>query len=91
MAIAKWMDKEDAVCIYNGILLSRKNATIPLAATWVDLEFSMWSEALPPKIILLAWTTLTSNDDCQLCDSNVNHTLPMTSQDRGILVPSPTH
>ena len=47
------MDKEDVVCIYNGILLShKKNKTSsiylsnihPLAATWMQLEIIMLSE-----------------------------------------------
>ena len=34
------MDKEDVVLVYNGILLSheKKNETMPVAATWMDLE-----------------------------------------------------
>ena len=32
------MDKEDAVHIYNGILLSHKNKIMPFAATQKDLE-----------------------------------------------------
>ena len=39
MPIDRWMDKEDVVHIYNGILLSHKNNKIMLfAATWMDLE-----------------------------------------------------
>ena len=39
------MDKEDMVCIYNGILLShKKNKIMPFIATWVDLEIIILSE-----------------------------------------------
>ena len=39
------MDKEDVAHIYNGMLLShRKNAIMPFAATWMDLECIMFCE-----------------------------------------------
>ena len=40
MSINRWMDKEDVVPIYDGILLSHKknNEKMPFAATWMDLE-----------------------------------------------------
>ena len=39
------MDKEDVGHIYNGILLThKKNKTMPLAATWIDLEIITLSE-----------------------------------------------
>ena len=45
MPIDRWMDKEDVVHIYNGILLShRKNEMAPLAATRMDLEIIVLSE-----------------------------------------------
>ena len=53
MAIDRWMDKEDAVCvcmrvcvcIYNGILLSyKKKEIMPFEATGMDLEIITLSE-----------------------------------------------
>ena len=39
------MDKEDVVHMYSGVLLShKKNAIIPFAATWMDLENIILSE-----------------------------------------------
>ena len=39
------MDKEVVVHIYNGILLSHKKNKIPFAATLMDLEITISSEA----------------------------------------------
>ena len=39
------MDKEDGVHIYNGILLSHEKNKIPFAATLMDLEITISSEA----------------------------------------------
>ena len=39
------MDEEDVVHMYSGVLLShKKNAIIPFAATWMDLENIILSE-----------------------------------------------
>ena len=40
------MNKEDVVCIYNGILISdkKKNEIMPFIATWVDLDVIIRSE-----------------------------------------------
>ena len=44
------MDKEDAVHIYNGILLSHKNnEIIPFAATWMEQEMIILSEVSQTK------------------------------------------
>ena len=45
MSINRWMDKEDMVCVYYGILLSHhKNEILPLATMWMELESIMLSE-----------------------------------------------
>ena len=38
------MDREDVVHVYDGILLNHKKETVPLAATWMDLEIITLSE-----------------------------------------------
>ena len=39
------MDKEETVCVYNGILLShKKNDIVPLAAAWMQLKMIILSE-----------------------------------------------
>ena len=43
------MDKEDAVYINNGILLSHKKETMPFAETWMDLETIILSEVSQTK------------------------------------------
>ena len=45
------MDKEDAVHIYNGILLShKKDEILPFATTWMDLEIIILSEVRERQI-----------------------------------------
>ena len=46
MSIDKGMDKEDAVHIYNRILLSHKNEIMLFAATWVNRDcHTEWSKS----------------------------------------------
>ena len=43
--IDRWMDEEDEVHIYKGILPShKKSEVVPFATTWIDLETIMLSE-----------------------------------------------
>ena len=45
MSIDGWMDKEDVVYIYNGVLLgNQKNKILPFATMWMELEGIMLSE-----------------------------------------------
>ena len=45
-----WVDKEDVVYTYNGILLThKKDKIIPFARTWMDLEGIMLSEISQPE------------------------------------------
>ena len=45
MSINRWMDKEDAINTYKGILFSHKKKEImPAAATVIDLEIIILSE-----------------------------------------------
>ena len=50
MSINRRIDKEDAVHIYNGILLiHKKNEIMPFAATWMDLEIIILNEVKSEK------------------------------------------
>ena len=45
MSINRWMDKEEVVQVYNGILLShKKEQKLTFAATWMQLEIIILSE-----------------------------------------------
>ena len=46
MSTDKGVNKEDVICMYNGILLShkKKHKIMPFAATWMDLETGILSE-----------------------------------------------
>ena len=45
MSINRGADKEDMVCIHNGILLShKKKEIVPLIATWLDLKIIILSK-----------------------------------------------
>ena len=47
MSINRWMDKEDVIHTYHGILLNHKkklNNAIPFVATWMDLEIIVLSK-----------------------------------------------
>ena len=50
MSVHGWIDKEDVVHRYNGILLScKKNEIMPFAATWMDLQMIILSEVRKRK------------------------------------------
>ena len=40
----EWMDKEDVLYTYNGILVIKKNEIMSFAATWIEIEINMLSE-----------------------------------------------
>ena len=46
MPINRWLDKDDVVYTYNGILLSHKktNEILPFVTTWMGFECVMLSE-----------------------------------------------
>ena len=44
MSIKRGKDKDDVVCMYNGILLSHGKNEMPLTATWINLQMVILSE-----------------------------------------------
>lgn len=44
------MDKEDVVCIYNGILAVKRNEIFPFATIWQELKDIMLSEIRGQKL-----------------------------------------
>ena len=40
----EWMDKEDVLYTYNGILVIKKNKIMSFEATWIEIEINMLSE-----------------------------------------------
>ena len=44
MSINMGMDKKDVLHIHNGMLVIKENKTMPLLATWMDLEIAIVSE-----------------------------------------------
>ena len=55
MSIYRWMDKEDVVHIYNGILLSNKNERIRVSFSEVDEPracYAEWSKSERGKYII---------------------------------------
>ena len=45
MSIDRGVDKENVVCLYNGILpIHERNEMMPFAATWIDPEIIILSK-----------------------------------------------
>ena len=40
--IGRWMDKEDVLHIYNGVLAIEKNEILPFVTTWIDFFFFLF-------------------------------------------------
>ena len=55
MSTNRGMDKEDMVPIYNGIVvIYKKNAIMPFAAIWMDLEIVIVSKSEKDKCYTLS-------------------------------------
>ena len=64
----RWMDKEEVIRMYNGILFIKKNEAMLFAATWMDLEIIILSEISQRKTNII-WYRLhvKSKKLCVLC------------------------
>ena len=50
MSVSSWVDEEDVVRTYNGILFGhKKNYIMPFVATWTDLDIIILSEVSQTK------------------------------------------
>ena len=60
MSTDTWMDKENVVYLYNGILPShkKKNEIMPFAATWMHLDIIILSEVSQTEKDNIIWYCL---------------------------------
>jgi hypothetical protein len=52
MFIDRWMDKEDVVYVYNGMLAIKRNEIGSFVVTWMDLESVVQNKSEREKQIL---------------------------------------